>query len=226
MQSKFWFLKQIKLFSDLSDEEIKGMENITQMVGVKRKEPIYLPGDPGDRVFLLKQGRVKLSRITEEGKELTLVILEAGEIFGELEALEGSPRDTIAEAVEDAAICVINKRDFVAFLKKTPDLSIKLTKLIGLRLKKIESRIEDLVFRDVPSRLARLLLDLSTELGVRENKGIRLRAKLTHEEMANLIGSTRETVSAVLGDFRRRGLIAQEKKGVIILKEKELHAVI
>lgn len=225
MQSKVWYLKGIKLFSDLPDEEIRRMDAITQMVSVKSKEMIYLPGDPGDRIFLLKEGRVKISRLTEDGKELALDILGSGEVFGELEVLEGLPRDTMAEVLEDAAICVIKRSDFDTFIKSRPDLSIKLTKLIGFRLKRIERRIEDLVFRDVPSRLAHLLLDLARETGVKERRGIRLQVKLTHQEIANLIGSTRETVSAILGDFKRRGLIDQQKREMIILNEKDLAAI-
>lgn len=222
MQSKFWYLKGIKLFSDLPDEEIRRMDAITQMVSVKSKEMIYLPGDPSDRVFLLKKGRVKISRLTESGKELALDILGSGEVFGELEVLEDLPRDTMAEVLEDAAICVIKRSDFDAFIKAQPDLSIKLTKLIGFRLKRIERRIEDLVFRDVPSRLAHLLLDLAKEVGVKGEKGIHIRVKLTHQEIANLIGSTRETVSAVLNDFKRKGWIDQQKREMIILNEKTL----
>ncbi|MBI3610455.1 MAG: Crp/Fnr family transcriptional regulator [Nitrospirae bacterium] len=164
--------------------------------------------------------------MNEDGKELTLAILEPGEVFGEMEVLEGMPRDTVAEALDDVSICVMQRSDFEALLKKDPNTNIRLTKLIGLRLKKIESRIEDLVFKDVPARLAHLLFELSKEFGVQENGQTRLSVKLSHQELANLIGSTRETVTATLGDFKRRGLIAFDGRRLVILREKELEKLL
>lgn len=226
MPSKYWFLKQIKLFSDLPDREMQRVEEVTRMESVKRRQFIFLPGDAASTVYLLKSGRVKLSRMNEDGKELTLAILEPGEVFGEMEILEGMPRDTVAEALDDVSICVMQRSDFEALLKKDPNTSIRLTKLIGLRLKKIESRIEDLVFKDVPARLAHLLFELSKEFGVQENGQTRLNVKLSHQELANLIGSTRETVTATLGDFKRRGLIAFDGRRLVLLREKEMERLL
>ena len=216
MPSKYWFLKQIKLFSDLPEKDLQQMDSITRMEAVKRRQFIYLPGDAASTVFLLKAGRVKLSRVNEEGKEITLAILEPGEVFGEMEILEGMPRDTVAEALDDVSICVMNRSDFEQMLKKDPNTSIRLTKLIGMRLKRIESRIEDLVFRDVPARLAHLLLQLSEGIGANDQGEIRLPVKITHQELANLIGSTRETVSATLGDFKRKGLVNSNQRRISI----------
>ncbi len=147
-------------------------------------------------MYLLKRGRVKIANTAPNGKEVTFDILEPGEVFGELEALEGAPRTTVAEALDDVMICVIRRDDFDRYLGMHPNVTFKLTKLIGLRLKKIQSRVEDLVFRDVPARLAHLLSELSKSEGVADKQGIRLKVKLTHQEMANLIGCSRETVSA------------------------------
>ncbi|HEY5649070.1 MAG TPA: Crp/Fnr family transcriptional regulator [Nitrospiria bacterium] len=222
MPSKYWFLKRIKLFSDLPDQDIKMMEETTRMEAVKRREVIFLPGDPAQTVFLLKTGRVKLSRINEDGKEWTMAILEPGEVFGELEMLEGSKRDTVAEALDDCSICVMQRPDFEAMLKKDPNTSLRLTKLVGLRLKKIENRVENLVFRDVPSRLAQLLIQLSEEVGVKDARGILFRVKITHQDLASLIGSTRETVSATLGEFKKKGLIDIDQRRIILKDSKGL----
>ncbi len=220
--SKLWYLKQVKLFSDLSEAEMDEMNKMTRMENFKKKQPIYLPGDPGDYVYLLKAGRVKISKIGDDGKELTLAILEAGEIFGELEVLEDTPRDSIAEVLDDAHICMIRREDFERFLKNQPQCSFKLTKLIGLRMKQIENRIEDLVFRDAPARLAHLLLNLANTFGAEGPEGRAIKTKVTHQELANLIGTTRETVSLTLGQFRQAGLIAMEKRQITILNEKSL----
>ena len=222
MKSKLWYLKQVKLFSDLNDAEMDEMDKMTRMEAFKKKQPIYLPGDPGDFVYLLKSGRVKISKIGDDGKELTLAILEPGEIFGEVEVLEEAPRDTVAEVLDDAHICLIRREDFEAFLKSRPQCSFKLTKLIGFRMKQIENRIEDLVFRDAPARLAHLLLSLANSFGAEASDGRAIKTKVTHQELANLIGTTRETVSLTLGQFRQAGLIAMEKRRITILNEKGL----
>ena len=222
LNSKIWYLQRINLFKEIPADDMEELARVTRMELAKKKETIFLPGESSQQVYLLKTGRVKISRISEEGRELTLVLLEPGEIFGELEILEGSVRDTIAEAMEESQLCVIQKEQFLSLIRKRPELSFRLTKLIGLRLRRIESRVEDLVFRDVPSRLAHLLIQLTEEYGNTSQNGILLSIKITHQEMANLIGSIRETVSATLGEFKKEGLIAFEGRKIIILRPELL----
>ncbi|MCS6264992.1 MAG: Crp/Fnr family transcriptional regulator [Nitrospira sp.] len=220
--NKLWFLKHIRLFDGVSPSEMQEMEKITRMEEVKKRQPLYLPGDPSSNVYLLKKGRVKIANTAPNGKEVTFDILEPGEVFGELDVLDDAPRSTSAETLDDAVICVIPRKDFDQYLAMHPTVMFKLTKLIGLRLKKIQSRVEDLVFRDVPARLAHLLLELSKSDGVAENQGIRLKVKLTHQEMANLIGCSRETVSASMGQFRDDGLIEMDGRTITLVNEKGL----
>jgi len=224
--TKLWYLKRIHLFSGLSQAELMEMDRITRMQEVKKRQPIYLPGDPSNTVYLLKKGRVKIASTAPSGKEVTFDILEAGEVFGELEMLQDAPRQALAEALDDALICAIRRDDFDRYLHRHPDLAVKLTKLMGLRLRKIQSRVEDLVFRDVPARLAHLLLELKKTDGVPEGTGTRLRVKLTHQEMANLIGCSRETVSATLGQFRERHLIRMNGRSLTILDSYGLHRLV
>lgn len=224
--NKLWFLKHIRLFEGISPSEMQEMEKITRMEEVKKRQPLYLPGDPSSNVYLLKKGRVKIANTAPSGKEVTFDILEPGEVFGELEVLEDAPRSTSAEALDDALICVIPRKDFDHYLAMHPNVTVRLTKLIGLRLKKIQSRIEDLVFRDVPARLAHLLSELSKSDGVGEKQGVRLKVKLTHQEMANLIGCSRETVSATMGLFRDQGLIQMDGRTITILKPDALSRLV
>ena len=220
--NKLWFLKHIRLFDGISPSDMREMEKITRMEEVRKRQPLYLPGDPSNNVYLLKQGRVKIANTAPNGKEVTFDILEPGEVFGELEVLEGSPRSTSAEALDDALICVIPRKDFDQYLAMHPNVTVKLTKLIGLRLKRIQSRVEDLVFRDVPARLAHLLSELGRSEGVAGQQGVRLKVKLTHQEMANLIGCSRETVSTIMGQFRDQELIKMEGRTITLLKPAAL----
>ena len=224
--NKLWYLKHIKLFSGLSQAELQEMERITRMQEIKKKQPVYLPGDPANTVYLLKKGRVKIASSAPSGKEVTFEILEAGEIFGELEVMEDSPRETQAEALDDALICAIRREDFDRYLSEHPNLSVKLTKLIGRRLRKIQTRVEDLVFRDAPARLAHLLLELSKSDGAPDGAGIRLQARLTHQEMANLIGCSRETVSTIIGQFRDQRLIQIDGRSIIVMNPSGLSRLV
>lgn len=220
--NKLWFLKHIRLFDGVSPSEMQEMEKITRMEEVRKRQPLYLPGDPSSSVYLLKRGRVKIANTAANGKEVTFEIIEAGDVFGELDVLQDTPRSTSAEALDDALICVIPRKEFDQYLAMHPNVTINLTKLIGLRLKKIQSRVEDLVFRDVPARLAHLLSELGKSEGDPGPQGVRLKVKLTHQEMANLIGCSRETVSTTLGQFREEGLIHTEGRTVIILQPDAL----
>lgn len=224
--NKLWYLKHIRLFDGISPSEMQEMEKITRMEEVKKRQPLYLPGDPSSSVYFLKRGRVKIANTAPSGKEVTFDILEAGDIFGELDVLEDAPRSTSAETLDDALICVIPRKDFDQYLAMHPSVMYKLTKLIGLRLKKIQSRVEDLVFREVPARLAHLLSELGKTQGVAEKQGIRLNVKLTHQEMANLIGCSRETVSTIMGQFRDDGLIQMDGRTITILKPSALSQLV
>ena len=216
MKNKFWCLTNIRLLVGMSAETVDRIERMADIMTFNRHQPIYLPGDPGVAVYFIKSGRVRIARISEDGKELTLAILEPGEVFGEIDVLQNTPRNEMAEALEDTVLCQIQRTEFEALLRRTPGLAIRLTKLLGLRLRQIESRVEDLVFRDVPSRLAHLLLKLIRDFGVEDGRGILLRTRLSHRELANLIGSTRETVSLILGEFRREGLVESAGRQIVI----------
>jgi CRP-like cAMP-binding protein len=223
VNSKIWYLKRFDLFSELSTEDLKLLEQITYMKKFAKKEYIYFPEDAADSIFLLKQGRIKISRMTEEGRELILAILEPGEIFGELALVEESYRETLAEALEDTLTCVIKREDFLKLMKKQPNVTFKIIKLIGLRRRAIESKIEYLLFRDVPARLAHLLLSLVDEYGVKTSDGIRLRVRLTHQEIGNLIGATRETTTTALNKLKDLHLIDFKLRHLVIRDKNKLH---
>ncbi|MCH7494491.1 MAG: Crp/Fnr family transcriptional regulator [Candidatus Marinimicrobia bacterium] len=220
---KTWYLKRINVFKGMSDAEVKHLDEITFMKHYDKKDLIYLPGDVSDQVYLLKEGRVKISKLSEDGREITLVILEPGEIFGESALIDDKEtRSTVAEALENAYLCVISRRDFEEFINNKPELALSVTKLIGFRRRQIENMLEDLVFRGVHERLALLLLRLAERHGKEVDGKNLIDISLTHYDYANLIGSTRETTTACLNDFKREGLIEFQKRKVVIIDEKGL----
>lgn len=197
-------------------EEIADLDRAGRRVQYRAGEFCFLQGDPGDSVFVLRTGRVRLSRITTDGREFTLAYLKPGEPFGELALVKGAPRETQAEVVEDSEATVIRTEELEALLTRRPGLAITLARLLGQRNKTMADKVEDLVFRDVPARLAGLLLALASDFGVGAERGTRFPFKITHRELAACIGSSRETVSQTLTLFARDRLITRKGRQIII----------
>jgi CRP-like cAMP-binding protein len=215
-KTKLWYISTNKIFSDLPQLDKEQMATMMTPRNIKKKGLVYCEGDRADNLYILKEGRIKITRLAEDGRELTIDILEPGDIFGELTLAGEAQRETNAEALEDSFICTISRKNFEAFLSMRPNLSLTITKWIGLRLRKIESRFENLIFQDVPTRLYSLLQDLAQRYGKEVPAGRRIAIKLSHQELANLIGATRETVTLELNNMKRRGIIKMEGREFII----------
>ena len=223
---KIWYLKKVNLFKGLSKEEMTRLAQLTQMKSFKKGEAIYLSGQPGRQVYFLKQGVVKISKLSGEGHELTLALLNPGEIFGELEAVEESARNAQAVAHSDVLICVLNRQDLLRMMESKPDVGIRLTKLIGFRRRVIENRLGNLIFRSIPQRLAALLLELRGPFGKKTGWGTQLDVPLTHEDLANLIGTARATLTEALNNFKKEGLIETEGKRITIKNPEALELIL
>lgn len=224
-RSKLWYLSNFNLFKSMTSAQMEDLNRRTVMREVKRREALYLPGDPGDRIYLLKRGVVKISALLDDGRELILALLRPGEVFGEEAALEEAPRDHMAEAYEDALICIITRKDFLDMLRSNPDVAFSVTKLIGFRLRTFRTRVETLLFKGAAARLAQTLLELAKEHGVPDARGVLLPLRLSQQNLANLIGVTRESVNLTLSDFRRRGLVELDRRSLRILDPEELARV-
>lgn len=211
-----WCLEHIDLFRRLPARERVRLRHLGRTVKYRRGETIYLPGDPSDTIFFLRKGRVKLAYLDESGKRLTLMICGRGEPFGEMALAGEEERTLIAEALENVELCAVSKDELLRFAEETPSLSFRITKLVGLRFLEIENRLEDLIFKDVHTRLARLLVKLGGRYGVPEDGGVRIDIRITHQDLAELIGSARETTSAALGEFQQEGLIEKSRSRIFI----------
>jgi CRP/FNR family cyclic AMP-dependent transcriptional regulator len=224
-QRALWYLKKVPLLQDLPAESLAKLAEIVEIAEVRRRQVVYLPGDPGRSVFFVNGGRVKISKVTRDGKELTLAYRGPGDLFGELAMVDGGPREEMAEAMENALLTELERGDFEQLVQSHPLLGYRLAKLLTQRRRDIENKIENLIFKDVNAKLAELLLRLGSEYGVDDSRGTMVALKITHQEMANLIGSTRETVSLTLSQFKRRGLIRTDGRRVIIADREGLRAL-
>jgi CRP-like cAMP-binding protein len=220
-----WYLKKVPLLGDLNSETLGQIADLVEIKEIRRRQVIYLPGDPGNAVYIVNGGRVKVSKVTRDGKELTLAYRSPGEVFGEACLIDGSPREEMAEAMENALVTEIDRGQFEKLLSTHASLGYRMTKILAQRRREMETKIENLVFKDVNSKLAELLLRLGSEYGVDDSRGTLVALKITHQEMANLIGSTRETVSLTLAQFKRKGLIQTEGRKVIISDREGLRAL-
>jgi CRP-like cAMP-binding protein len=221
-----WYLKRIPLLEDLEQADLAALASMVNLQEIRRRRVIFLPGDPGTSVFFVNGGRVKVSRVTSDGKELTLAYRSPGEIFGELCLVDGGPREEMAEAMEAALVTEVPRQEFERYLDRHASIGAKLSRTLCNRRRELESKMEDLVFKDVNAKLAELLLNLSEDYGVDDRRGTLVAVKITHQEMANLIGSTRETVSLTLSQFKRGKLITTEGRKIIILDREGLAALL
>ena len=222
-----WYLNKIPLLQLLKKRDWERLQSKARIQELSRRTVVYLPGDPGDSVYFVNGGRVKVSKVTRDGREITLFYLGPGEIFGENSLFHEGPRKEMVETADDSLVTLIPKQLMEKFLSRgSKKFLLELFKVISARRREVEHRMQHLLFRDVSAKLAELILDLAKEYGVEEPDGVRVALKITHQEMANLIGSTRETVSLTLSQFRKKELIRLHRRQVIILDEKGLTALL
>ena len=223
MKTVLWYINSSKIFSKLSEKDKMDLSSMLRVTNVKKGSMVYGIGEKAETIYLLKEGSIKVSRLSEDGKELTMDILKPGDIFGEMALSEEGKREDIAEAVEDSSICDVKKKDFEDLISKNPVFSFTLVKLMGLRIKKIESRFEDVIFKDVGARVITLLKDIAGKYGVPIKNGKAIEVKLSHQDIANLVGATRETVTLELDGLKKEGFISEiKRKSIIIPKERLL----
>ncbi|MBZ0155634.1 MAG: Crp/Fnr family transcriptional regulator [Alphaproteobacteria bacterium] len=224
-RTKLWYLKNLDLFSHLRDEEVKVIDTLTRMQEIKKGEVIYFQGCTDDNFYILKKGAIKITKLTPHGNEIILDILSGGTVFGEMGVIEPQERDESAIAVEGGLICIMKKPDYDRLIQEVPGLAIRVTKMIGLKRWKIETKLLDLLYRTVEQRLAKVLLNLLDDFGVPRDGGYLIKIKLTHKDYADLIASTRETVTATLNKLRNEGIIDFEGKYVVIKSMDRLKVI-
>lgn len=216
MSERFWILKRCALFERLTPEQLSRLEATARVRKYPRNSPIYLPGDQADGVLLLSEGRVRICDFTSDGKQAILAFIEPGELFGELAIVDSVPREERAEAITTSTVILFPGDSLRRLVEGIPELSLGITRLIGLRRRRIERRLKTLLFRSNRERLVHLLLDLAEQYGLRDADGIRLGIKLSHQDLANVIGSTRETVTITLGELQNEELVRIARQAIVI----------
>ncbi|MBI4849667.1 MAG: Crp/Fnr family transcriptional regulator [Nitrospirae bacterium] len=223
--TKFWYLKNIDIFSHLRDEDIRMIDQYSLMREIKKGEILFLQGSSDKNFYILKKGAVKITKLTPQGNEIILDIFSGGTVFGEIAVMTHESRDESAVVVEDGLICIMKKEDLERLIRMVPGLAIKINKMIGLKLWKIENKLIELLYRTVEQRLAKTFLNLLDDFGIPHDRGYLLKVKLTHKDYADLIASTRETVTATLNKFKKEEIIDFEGKYVLLRSLDKIKAL-
>lgn len=221
-QSKLWYLENFNLFEGLAEEKLMELERITSMLETAKNDPIYFAQEPSNSIFFLKKGRVKLSRISPDGKEMIIALVNPGEVFGELAILDVEERSDFATALDESLICAISRDDFKSFIEKNPELNLKISRLIGFKLRKFSERIEELVFKDAQQRVISFLVNLSEEHGKKIGDEYFVKPFLKHQDIAKLTACSRQTVNSILTELREDNLINFDRRKLIIYNIEKL----
>ncbi|MEK7285059.1 MAG: Crp/Fnr family transcriptional regulator [Chloroflexota bacterium] len=212
-------LRRLPLFARLSGEELGELAERTRSRTYRRGEVIFRKDDPGTHLYLVLEGAVKIALPGEHGQEALVAIMRPGEFFGELALFDRSPRSASALALEDARAAVLAGADFLAFLERHPAAVRVVLETLARTIRRLSDRVEDLTFLDVPSRVAKYLLDLS-QANTDSGKGAEL--NLTQDELAAFIGASRVSVNRVLGDLERREIVSIRRRHIAIRDPERL----
>ncbi len=215
-------LRQAPLFSGLDDEVASALEASMSSATLRRGEILFSEGDDGDQLYVVTEGKIKLGRTSPDGRENLLAILGPGQMFGELSFFDPGPRSATATAVTDVELKSLGHEALSPILNAHPDVAHALLNQLAGRLRRTNEVVGDLVFSDVPGRVAKALLDLASRFGRRADDGIHVNHDLTQEELAQLVGASRETVNKALADFASRGWLRLEPRSVVILDLERL----
>jgi CRP-like cAMP-binding protein len=214
---RFWYLKKSELFENLTASEYHRLEAQAVVRRFARKQVVYFPSDPGSTVLLLFEGRIKIKTITPEGKEAILAFIEPGEMFGELSLVDPGKRGEFAESALASLVCAIPRETMLEVMSAHPETALRVTKIMGLKQRRIENRVKNMLFRSFRERVVFLLLELAERYGKPTGRQIQIGLKLSHQEIASLIGATRETVTILLGELQNDGHIRVQRRLITVL---------
>jgi len=213
-------LKRVPLFSDLSEAEVSRFADVTREREYPKNSVILFEDDPGDALYIVSTGQVKVVLIGEDGREVILSVLGDGDFFGEMSLIDDEPRSAHVIAMKDSQLLVLRRDDFQSRLEEQPKIALKLLRVLVSRLRRADEKIGGLVLLDVNGRVAQLLLDLAEESG-----GPRITRRLTHHTIAQMIGSSRETVSRAMRELVERGTIDVSRREITIKRPEALRTM-
>ncbi|MCF8276852.1 MAG: Crp/Fnr family transcriptional regulator [Flavobacteriales bacterium] len=222
--TKLWWLEKIHLFEGLSDKEMLKVEQRSTMKTKEKGTHIYFPNEPSKIIFFLKNGRVKIGSYSPDGKEIIKAIMHPGDMFGEMGLVGEETRNDFAIAMDDdVRVCTLNVEEILDMMRGNAELGLKITTTIGNRLSKVERKFESLIFKDARTRIVDLIREMATERGkVLAGGEVLLEHSLTHQDLASLTATSRQTVTTVLNELKEKELINFDRKTILIHQTDKL----
>ncbi|HJS30960.1 MAG TPA: Crp/Fnr family transcriptional regulator [Alphaproteobacteria bacterium] len=213
------------LFAHLADADVDQLLRYARIERHKAGRTIFLKGSPGHGMMAVLSGQVRISAPSPEGKEIVLNLIGPGEVFGEIALLDGHDRTADASAMIDCELLVLERRDFIPFLERHPEVCIRLMEVLCARLRRTSEQVEDVLFLELPARLAKTLLRLAKEHGHTTPAGQVIDLKLSQRELGNLTGATRESVNKQLKEWERDGILRLENGAIVVTSASRLEAL-
>ena len=208
--------RKAPLFTALDDETALSLRASMDQVRIAKGSVLFSEGDAGDHLYVILEGKLKLGTSSGDGRENLLSILGPGEMFGELSLFDPGPRTSTATAVTDCRLLSLGHKQAIPWITAHPEVSLQLLARLAQRLRRTNEAVGDLVFSDVPGRVAKALIDLGERFGKTTDEGLLVNHDLTQEELAQLVGASRETVNKALADFAGRGWLRLDGRSVLI----------
>lgn len=222
MAANWEFLRQVPVFAGLSPEELQHIASLALLRRYRKNMYIFMEGEPGDAFYFVKKGAIKLFQVLEDGREKILHFVGEGEIFAEVLLFEGGPYPATAQTLEDTEVGIIRNADMEKLLSQHGEIAVKIIKVMSRRLRQAQLHIRDLALKGAYSRLASTLLQLARDYGTPREDGVTIDLNLSQQELASLIGTSRETVARILSDFKRLGAVGVERQRITIFAPQKL----
>ena len=211
-----WYFESVNLYNTLCPHKVKAMAGKHTFLNYKKDQFIYFPDDTATHIYMIVSGRVRMGHYLDEGKEIITAILSTGEIFGELALAGEEKRRDFAQAMEECIICPLSLDEMKALMYENRELSFKMLKFVGLRLMKLERKLELLVFKDARTRIVEFIKDAAAWKGKKVGFETLIQTKLTHQDIASLTGTSRQTVTTILNELKEKNLINFDRKRILV----------
>jgi CRP/FNR family transcriptional regulator/CRP/FNR family cyclic AMP-dependent transcriptional regulator len=210
-------LKGVPLFEGLNEGELSALSQVALHRVFPPDRVVIMAEDEGDTLFVIAKGQVKVSIVSEDGREVILSILGQGDFFGEMSLLDGHPRSANVTTMQETELLMVRRPDFLRLIQNTPQIAVKLLAVLASRLRKTDRKIEGLALSDVTGRITQTLLQLAEEQGSPTPEGVLISNRPTHQDLANMSGTTRETVSRVLKRLENQGYLVSKGKDLLVV---------
>ena len=222
-KSNLWFFEDVNLFNIMCPHKTAAMAENHEFHSFKKNQFIYFPHEQARNIYMIAEGRVRIGSYLEDGKEIVKAILTTGEIFGELALAGEERRNDFAQAMDEkTTVCPISIEQMQELMADNKELSLKIYKLIGLRIRKLERKVESLVFKDARTRIIDFLRDAAAWKGKKVGFETMIPTKLTHKDIANLTGTSRQTVTTILNELKEKNLIYFDRRKILIRDMEKL----